>query len=424
MDFKPKGKQPNRFPKKAINILAFCLIGYLCLSNFIWSNARGLRDSFGRYSTGSKGGYYSHSITNVRSSNPDSNVIKEKSKFIFPLIQEAPILNALGLDKLFKIETISEGGSTRKKYSYSADYFENLEAANEIKANSKDSISDLEKAAKNFKLNGHRVYAGNENPQIVIVTGIDFINIDPVTLVKIIQNRVDYAHLHSFALYSRWIQEFTPLFEEHRSDANKWSRLFIMREAMQAFPNARWFWYLDESTLIARNDLKIDSYILKKESLDPILLKNQPIVLPDGAVKTYDNIKAEDVSLIITQTGAGLNTDSFILKNDLYGRALIEFWMDPLFRKYPAFRKDESAALSHILQWHPLLLSKTGIVPGRTIASISDDSISIDIEGSKFIQDMDRSNVIYSQGDLVVNFKECLERSTCAPWISKFVDSQ
>lgn len=342
------------------------------------------------------GSKYEHGITTSKIS------ILEKNKYIFPPIQEAPYLKELGLDKLFKVE-FTQDGSNRKLYSYSPDYFEDLSSSASDKTSDSNSLSAYVDTIKNFKNNGHRIYGGNEKPEIVLVTSINFENLDPTYLVRIIQNRVDYAHKNGYGVYSRWAQEFTPIFQEHKNDPDRWARVFVLREAMYAFPNAKWFWYVGENSLIMRDDISLNNYILKQTALDPIILRNQPLLPPDGAVKTYSNILPSDVSLILTQTERNLNTDNFIIKNDLTGRAILELWMDPLFRKYPSFRKEENNALAHILQWHPVLLSKTAIIPPRTITGIAPEKA----------KDSTNLEQIYQNDDLVVSLADCKEDGDC-----------
>ncbi|CDK25444.1 unnamed protein product [Kuraishia capsulata CBS 1993] len=324
--------------------------------------------------------------------------IKVKDRLIYPSVEHAPLLRELTLNNLFK----SKPDPTDMEsllYFYEDDI---EDKNNEIKEKTVDDESNpLNVAKKSFKQHGRKVFNG-KSPEIVLVTGIDFENFELGHLTKVVQNRVDYAQANGYGLYVRWIQEFIPLLQEYKSDKS-WAKLFVMRAAIHAFPNAKYFWYLDESAFIMRNDIELKSYMLDPEVLDPIMLRDTSIVPPSGAIKTYKHVKAENVKFIITQTRTTINTDSFILVNDVYGRGLLEFWSDPLFRKYPNFPEKDASALMHILQWHPVLLSKTAIIPGRTIASLH----------SGTPVDDPNDLVHYIDGDLLVNFKGCAEHHTC-----------
>lgn len=344
-------------------------------------------------------------------------VIPEKEKYILPRVEDLPALKKLGYEKLFDIEDTKDR-SNRKTYLYSPDYFELIDENSDFEKDSLPAKGDAEKKSKNdnqynqaiinFKRNGHRVYKGNENPEIVIVTVLNYEKFNPSLITKIAQNRIDYAYHNSYGVYARYAQEFIPFLIKSRNDLDNWSKLITMKEAMFAFPNAKWFWYVDEKTLIMRNDIDIKNYILKREALEPILLRGQSLTTPADTIKTYTNVDVEKLSFLVTPNEVGLNTDSFLVKNDLHGRSLLDIWINPLMRSYPPFRKDISRSLIHILQWHPLLLERTGLIPSRTIASAYEQN-----------EDSRRSEeFIYQEGDLVINFPKCKEAGNCEQLMS------
>lgn len=341
--------------------------------------------------------------------------IPEKNKFIFPVIQDSNILKELGYERLFGVKSDSDN-KNKNFYFYSPDYYEDF--SKELKKGPNDDMKDMkgikshEQAIKNFKKNGQRVYGGNENPEVVLVTALNYENLDPSYLVKIVQNRVDYAHKNKYGVYARWAQEFIPIFQKTRNDVDLWSRISILREAMVAFPNAKWFWYIDETSLIMRDDISISNYILKKEALEPIMLKDQPVVPPEGVIKTYSNVKVEDISLLLTPTKTGVNTNNFLVKNDLKGHAILDMWNNPLIRVYSAFRRDTSKAIEHLLQWHPTLLASTGIIPPRTLNAVAppEDSKNNDDE------------FIYHNGDLLISFPKCKDLAKCERLLGPFYD--
>jgi mannan polymerase II complex MNN11 subunit len=370
------------------------------------------------------GTFTQHGLTNADSFIPETN------KYIFPPVQEAVVLKDIGYEKLFQIEMLT-GNSKKKRYLYSPDFFGNVKEKdqseksknsdtsqnkNELESNNANNFNAIkvyENTIQNFKKNGRRIYKGNENPEIVLVTGINYEKLDSSLLVKIIQNRVDYAHENKFAVYSRWVQEFLPLLERTRNNIDEWAKPLIIREAMVAFPNAKWFWYIDETSIIMHNDINIKNYILNDDALEPILLREQPILPPDGIIKTYNNNKPNSLSLIITQTQSGLDTHNFLIKNDLGGHALLDIWMDPKMRMYSGFRKDNSKALAHMLQWHPELLLRTGIIPSRTINSIA---ISAGHTTEK--------NSLYHDGDFIISHPYCKENNDCEKKMDNFLSKK
>ena len=48
---------------------------------------------------------------------------------------------------------------------------------------------------------------------------------------------------------------------------------------------------------------------------------------------------------------------------------MLDIWGDNLYLNYPNFPYGPDSALTHILQWHPFILSKTTIVPTKTISA-------------------------------------------------------
>lgn len=319
---------------------------------------------------------------------------------IFPPIEHAPVLRQLGLPLLFP--SVQEGDKKRYVYDQTPP------------AKEEGQKDDQTKLVKEFFKNTGKLVFDHKNrksPEVVIVTDVDFERYELSHLTKVVQNRVDYAQARHYGIYVRWTQEFAPILSEN-NDHKSWTRLLILRAAMHAFPESKYFWYIDQDAVIVKYDIDLINYLLTPDKLNPLLLKDHPIVPPTGAIHTYKNIKPENVKFLITQDERGLNTNSFILVNDLYGKTLIEFWSDPLYRKYNNFPLRESSALMHILQWHPVLLSKTGVIPARTIAS-AHSIVEATGEDAKFY---------YKPGDLAVILKDCEIRKSCEAEFSSYWD--
>ena len=166
---------------------------------------------------------------------------------------------------------------------------------------------------------------------------------------------------------------------------------------MFAFPEAEWFWYFDEDGLIQNMHTDLTSHLLNKKVLNSVILKERPIIPPNGLIKTYKNIQTENVKLIFIQFDNQIQTNSFIVKNDEVGRAIIDFWTDKLNLNYNNFPHGPDSALAHILQWHPFILSKAAIVPTRLLSSIHSDQENA----------QSKDNTLYSNGDLTVQWPSC-----------------
>ncbi|GMM37196.1 alpha-1,6-mannosyltransferase [Saccharomycopsis crataegensis] len=312
---------------------------------------------------------------------------------IFPPVEHAPLLKQLGVSLLFPV---AHNGIDKKAI---------YDQAPALEETAKDTLEDQTRNVREaFKNTGKLVFdhKNRKSPEVVIVTDIDFEKYELNHLTKIVQNRVDYAQARHYGIYVRWTQEFFPSVSEDKND-NSWVRLLILRAAMHAFPESKYFWYLNQDGVIVNYDADIIQTLLTPEKLNPLLLKDRPVVPPSGAIHTYKNTKPENVKFLITQDERGLNTNSFIMVNDLYGRALLEFWSDKLYRNYNNFPLKEASALMHILQWHPVILSRTGLIPARTIAS-----------SHSVVENTDENNdIFYKKGDLAVILKDCQIRKSC-----------
>ncbi|CDR45872.1 CYFA0S20e01134g1_1 [Cyberlindnera fabianii] len=330
--------------------------------------------------------------------------IPTKSSLIFPSVEHAPLLRELTADGLFNSQVDPQG---KKRYLLT-DAFDDEDAKLNSKLESDDNTSQMLKVKKSFLDHGKQKFTGPKSPEVVVVTGIDFEKYELSHLTKIVQNRVNYAQKKKYGVYVRWVQEFLPLISDTQSDKD-WAKVFLLRSAMYAFPNAKYFWYLDQDAMIMRYDIDLIKYLLDPKVLDPIMLRDQPVVPPNGVVHTYKNSRASNVELILTQVGSDLNLNSFVLKNDFMAKTLLEFWSDKLFRTYHNFPRNTESALTHILQWHPVYLARTAIVPPRTIAGLH-----------TAMELPEGDDVHYSAGDFVVSLRDCATRKSCEKEIDQY----
>lgn len=333
------------------------------------------------------------------------NDLYTKSPLIFPSVEHAPLLRELTIDGLFNTQLDAQGN---KKYLFT-DAFDDEDSKLNNKLDSEENTNQMLKVKNSFLNHGKTRFNGQVSPEIVLVTGIDFEKYELSHLTKIVQNRVNYVQKKKYGLYIRWLQEFTPIIKESQS-SKEWAKLFLLRSAMYAFPNAKYFWYLEEDALIMRYDIDLYKYLLDPKVLDPIMLRDQPIIPPNGVIHTFKNSKASNVELILTQLGADLNLNSFIMKNQFLAKSLLEFWSDTLFRSYHNFPKNAESALTHILQWHPIYLARTAIVPPRTIAGLH-TALELPEGGD---------DIHFSNGDFVVSLRDCQARKSCEKEIDTY----
>lgn len=330
------------------------------------------------------------------------NSLKITKPLIFPPVEHASILKQMGVKSLFSVDPLDP-----KQYVYD----QTPTPKDDSSSKSKTDNAKIVKEA--FKKTGQLVFdhKSRTSPEVVIVSAIDFENYDGTHIAKVVQNRVNYALKNkNYGVYVRWIQEFFPTLDQTKPGP-EWAKLMILRAAMFAFPKTKYFWYLDQNAVITNYNIDLLKTVIDPGKLGPLLQRDISIVPPDGAIKTYKYNKPEDIGLIITQDDQGISTDSFIISNGLFGKALIEFWNDPLFREYSNFKNDKvTDSLLHILQWHPVLLSKTGVVPSKMFASLH-DFLNKKTEGD---------TLHYSEGDLAVILKDCGMKKTCEVDFDKY----
>lgn len=339
------------------------------------------------------------------------HTIESTSRYIYPPIEHAASLKQLGVHKLIKENRVRDANFPEIEQTIikSLNVFDDPNpVAQKAKEDEENALLELAKAKNHFKNQDKVVYRpkpGAQYPEVVIVTAVDFEKYSLQGLRKIVQNRVDYAHHHNYGVYVRWYQEFLPILNSlsylQIKEKAKWVRLYCMRAAMHAFPEAKWFWYLDQDGLIMEMNINLQQYLLDDDVLDPVMLRGQPIIPPSGAIKTYKNSKPSSVRLIVTQLDVKVETTSFIVRNDDIGKSILEFWGDRLYLNYASFPYGPDLGLTHILQWHPFVLLKTSITPARTINAKHPDTKSVN------------DKIHYKKGDLAVQWYECTPNNRC-----------
>ena len=118
---------------------------------------------------------------------------------------------------------------------------------------------------------------------------------------------------------------------------------------MARFPQSSFFFYLDPHTLIRNLDIAVEKHILESARLESLMITEVPIVPPDSVIKTFKNLRADGVDLIMTQDFDGLSVQSFIVRRGDWAKYLLDAWYDPLYRTYN-FQRADRHALEHIVQ--------------------------------------------------------------------------
>lgn len=336
-----------------------------------------------------------------------TEIIKSTSKYIYPPIEDAPILKKMGVAELFRETKRPDPNVPGLDLSFieSLNVLDDPNVAKQKQKEETENLISVTNRARNAFKNQDKVVfrpkSSSNYPKAVIVTAIDFDKYSMESLAAIVQNRVNYAHEQNYGLYVRWYQEFSVVMNSKtfisNTERSKWARIYCLRSAMFAFPDAEWFWYFDQDGMIMNNRVDILTLLLSKKALETNMLRENPIIPPDGLIKTYKNLQPENVRLVMTQSDTLLVTNSFIVKNDIVGRAIVDFWGDKLNLNYNNFPYGPDSVMTHILQWHPFMLSKAAIIPSRLINSLH-TSQSLDLAKKS----TDKTH--YFQGDLAVQW--------------------
>ncbi|KAJ0169083.1 putative alpha-1,2-galactosyltransferase C8D2.17 [Colletotrichum tanaceti] len=200
-------------------------------------------------------------------------------------------------------------------------------------------------------------------PPVVIVTVLDEENYSDNYLASIRANRDQYAQLHGYEVMFAKVGDY-----DLRGSPASWNKVVSLRHAMTKYPEAGWFWYIDQDAYIMDPSISVDSLVLKSDKIDSLMIRDHPVVPPDSIIKTFPHLKGRDIDFVLTQDREGLSAGVFFVRNGEWAKFFIDTWFDPLYRTYN-FQKAEAHALEHIVQWHPTILSKLAIVPQKTFNS-------------------------------------------------------
>lgn len=334
------------------------------------------------------------------------NEIPASSPLIFPHVEHATVLKEIGVRGLYTVRTDVEGQS-----SFVLKH-DDKPLSDDEKKKTSDQILLVKRS---FLDHGKLVYRkSSTSPEIVIVTLIDFEGLDLDSIVSVVQNRVDYAQKHKYGVYVRWFQEFVPLLRnQDLQTMQEYIKPLIMRAAIHAFPQAKYLFFVDQNSLIMNLDLTLQQHLLDPNVLDMALLRNVPVIAGSN-IKTYTHFHVDTTRIIIGRSPAGeLDLSSMVVSTDLYGKAFLEYLIDPLYRGYDW--EGFPSSVGHMLQWHPQLLGKTALVVQKLIAAPYDSTKKADAEATDKVDALH-----YTDGDFVVSLQGCKQRGTCAADIKSF----
>lgn len=219
-------------------------------------------------------------------------------------------------------------------------------------------------------------------PEVILVMGINSEDYSQEYLEMVLADRIAYANAHGYGLYARYMNDAilanggSGIFHED------FVRVVLTREAMHTFPDAKWIWYLDQDAVIMRHEFDLVRDFLSPETLKNEIQRDIPVWPPDGIVHTYKRVPADQFRFFATQNDRGVATASFVLSNDNYGRYVTSYWLDPLHQQYqqfgsqPGMNRHIDNSVTHMLQWHPTMLSRFAYVKHENLlCSVKDGNV-------------------------------------------------
>lgn len=326
-------------------------------------------------------------------------------RYIFPGIEYADTLKTIGTSKLLRLMLlVNDKNEVHARVYRYPDHQLLAIAANQYAVN---ALLMEQVATANMFETGRKVYRGDDDVAVVVVTLVDYDLYSTAELTAVMQNRVDYARKHGYGVYSRWAQEMFPLLLAGENGP-EWVPVLMMQAALHAFPKAKYIWYLEADAMIADLDVDFVGQVARGDVLDRHLVRDVQVSPLEGVIKTYVSTKGENVKMFAVRRDSGLDLRSWVLVNDLEGKAFLGGWAQPLTRHHQLFRSDPVAALAHILLWHPTWMKRFGLVEGRVMS------------GVLLVTAREEDREHFQKGDFVVSFQGCKERGTCGEDILSF----
>jgi mannan polymerase II complex MNN11 subunit len=198
------------------------------------------------------------------------------------------------------------------------------------------------------------------SPPVVVVTPLKPDGHSKEYIEDIKDNRIEYAKKHGEGTPSglnHWIYMLTdigyatffPVTTEYELDGAPlpWAKIPAMRHALTKFPQGTYFWFLEQDALIMNPTFTIESHIMDPQRMEELMIKDQPVVLPESVIKTFSHLRGGQIDFVLTQDKDGLAPSSFVLRRGEWAKFFLDTWFDPLYRGYN-FQRAETHALVRI----------------------------------------------------------------------------
>lgn len=181
---------------------------------------------------------------------------------------------------------------------------------------------------------------------MIVVTSLHDENFEPLAEWTLYKNKLEYCLKHGYRLHYakdggdkvsglQMMAKLPPIPDTHAPMG--WGKIFLMKEAMEKYPDAEWIFNADCDVMITNMEIKVED-IIKEHTTD-----NTHILIPADC--------------------NGINCGNMIIRNSPIGKAFLETVIAgmPLYRHWYMFENQLIQDL--FVGTH---LEETGVTPGGT----------------------------------------------------------
>ncbi|KAL1955900.1 hypothetical protein VTO42DRAFT_7973 [Malbranchea cinnamomea] len=191
-----------------------------------------------------------------------------------------------------------------------------------------------------------------------------------------------------------------------------WEKVDVLRQAMRKYPQAKWFWWLDQNSVIMEPSISLHKHVLDNleavtyrdiNEYNPLNITHPPDIpyLDPLSLSPVGDGKPSSINIIIPQDCAGFNLGSFIVRRSTWTDRLLDVWWDPVLYEQRHLQWDhkEQDVLEHLYTHHPWVRPHVAFIPLRRINSFPPGACGDGTDKRFHYQKADR--------DFVVNMAGC-----------------
>lgn len=232
-------------------------------------------------------------------------------------------------------------------------------------------------------------------------------------LGKTAKNRKEYCEHHGYNYHFVNISKFD------MGDAHPvWKKIPAIVEAFNAYPQAKWLFFLDLDAIIMSSKQSLTDLVLSHEGMKKSINWGAALTKENrGPLGTFMQPDADldNLDMLVAQDHNGINAGSFFLRRSKYTQWMLDMWADPFFMKMDWTGQEQEALVSdtspthgelqrlisgqlHFIKHHRTFREHTGIIKQRVANAY--------VEGGPDMQ--------WYKGDLVVHLAGCWVADKCA----------